>query len=1035
MSSKADDFDVRFRDGRDARDGRAWGSGGDGDHANGGHDDGGHDDGGHAGNDHGAVGGTVDYDLGYDANGWDTQGFRSPTAGYLDNHETAQPGNGGVGTAGRPKHGREHGREHGRDDGRDDGPANGYDPTHGYGNGRGGSHARTAGAQQAGTQQAGTQQAGTWQADTQAWAPEVPGSTGAWLPDQTGQTVQLNQPGRRARPGGPQGPDGPPGPPGPLGPRGPRGPRVKVKGSWWRHWTWRKALGVMLGVIGAFIILGAVVIAIAYEETPVPTEAMAATGYAQSVVYSNNGALIGRFGSTDRQMLPYNEIPQNIINAVLAAEDRHFWTEGGISPTATVRAAFADLTGNDSSLQGGSTITQQFVRNYYQGIGTQQTLSRKIKEIFVAMKVAKEKSKQWILANYLNTIYLGNGAYGVQAAAETYFNRPVGQLSVAQDAVIASLIQQPSTYPLPQYRPELTARWHYVIDGMVQMGNLSAAKAAALKFPVPGDHVPQSVGSAVWDPYVLNMVRTELKQVYHFSDAQIDDGGYIIKTSISDSKMAALYQAVSQNEAQINADSTEYPFRDYMHAGAVLEDPATGQIQALYPGPGFPGSKSNQTGPVLTARECSVTRMDCQWNMATQNREQVGSSFKPYILATAVKQGMNVQTSTLDGFNNQYIPPDSEPMVYPSTALPADSSGWSKLVSNDDAGENGPFTPQMAMAESINTAFSDLWHVVAGVGSTTVANNVAQIAQAFGVDTAAAGITGKDDMQDDYGVTLGQASLTVEEQASMLATIDDNGVYHDPHVIISIKQTNNSQVPIKVTSGLVFNNNPMQNAEMDSQVQYAMSEDTASYGTAPVAAMSNGQQIIAKTGTTNTAQSAFFIGAIPTQALAVALFTSEQNGDKNGQSLNFLGGQSQGGFGGTWPATIWHTYAENMFVPLGIEKFQPAVFTGKQWNEVPQNLRNVGKKHPKKKNNNQNPNPGNGQPTSPPQNGNPNPYPTYSCDPSVVTCNPNAPGGGGNTQSVSAIEAGAAMGGMFAGLPATCLWVRRRSRRGVTRRG
>ena len=111
-----------------------------------------------------------------------------------------------------------------------------------------------------------------------------------------------------------------------------------------------------------------------------------------------------------------------------------------------------DATGSDGSLQGGSTITQEFVRQYYQGIGTQQTLSRKIKEIFVAMKVAKEKSKQWILTNYLNTIYLGDGAYGVQAAAETYFGKPVNELSVAQDAVIAAMIQQPSTYPLPQYR-------------------------------------------------------------------------------------------------------------------------------------------------------------------------------------------------------------------------------------------------------------------------------------------------------------------------------------------------------------------------------------------------------------------------------------------------------------------------------------------------------------------------------------------------------------------------------------------------------
>ena len=103
-----------------------------------------------------------------------------------------------------------------------------------------------------------------------------------------------------------------------------------------------------------------------------------------------------------------------------------------------------------------------------------------------------------------------------------------------------------------------------------------------------------------------------------------------------------------------------------MHVGAVLEDPATGQIQALYPGPGYTGSKYNGTGPVISAREC--TNIDCQWNMASQNREQVGSSFKPYILALAVKQGMNVQTSTLDGFNDQFIPPDSQPNAYPSSS-------------------------------------------------------------------------------------------------------------------------------------------------------------------------------------------------------------------------------------------------------------------------------------------------------------------------------------------------------------------------------
>ncbi|HWN63482.1 MAG TPA: transglycosylase domain-containing protein, partial [Streptosporangiaceae bacterium] len=657
--------------------------------------------------------------------------------------------------------------------------------------------------------------------------------------------------------------------------------------------------------------------------------------------------------------------------------------------------------------------------------------SRKIKEIFVAMKVAKEKSKQWILQNYLNTVYMGDGAYGVQAAAETYFNKPVTQLSVAQDAVIAAVLQQPSTYPLQQYRPELEARWHYVINGMVQTGTLSAQQAATLKFPVLGHHVAQSVGADVWDPYVLNMVRAELVNTYHFSEAQIDDGGYVITTSINDAKMAALYAAINQNEQQIN--NSAYSFKSYMHAGAMLEDPATGQIQAVYAGPGFPESKYNGTGKVITTKQCQA--IQCQYDMATVNREQVGSSFKPYVLATAVKEGMNVQTSTLDGFTPLSIPPDSQPNTYPQTAAPPGANGWSLQVNNDSPGENGPYTPQIAMAASINTAYADLWHVVAGPDGMNVLN----MAQSLGVDIKDPD-SGMYKSKDEATLALGQASLTVAEQASMLATIDDNGVYHDAHLITKLTQ-NNVQIPVKVTSGLVFNSNPMQNAQMDSQVQYAMSEDTASYGTAPVAAMSNGQQIIAKTGTTETAQSAFFIGAIPTQALAVALFTHDQNGKKDDpQSLNLLGGQSQGGFGGTWPATIWHTYAEDMFVPLGIEKFQPAVFTGIKMNLVPPNLRNVVKKHPKKNNNNQNPNPGN-QPTSPPQNGNPNPFPTYSCDPSVVTCNPNAPGGGGGggggggTQSVSAIQAGAAMGGIVAGLPATCLWVRRRTRRGVTKRG
>ena len=923
----------------------------------------------------GALSGTVDYDLGYDANGWDTAGFRSPEAGYQDGKDTGYVSASQVGAP-----------EVSAPQVRATEPGGG----HRRGNGRPGSHARAT---------------GTIQAEPLPWQPEAPRPRG---------------------PGGPQGPTGPMGPKGPTGPRRRGQDRAKIKGSWWRHWTLRKVIGLVLSIIGAFIVFGALAVVMAYESTPVPTAAMAATSYVQSVVYSANGTLIGRFGTTNRQMLTYEQIPPQIIDAVLAAEDRNFWNEGGISLPGTVRAAYMDVRGRDGSLQGGSTITQQFVRNYYQGIGTQQTLSRKIKEIFVAMKIGKEKSKQWILQNYLNTIFLGEGAYGIQAAAETYFGEPVAKLSVAQDAVIAALIQQPSTYPLPQYRPQLEARWNYVISGMVQMGDLSATTAATLKFPKLGDNVPQTFGPDVWDPYVMNMVFNELHQVYHLTQSQIYNGGYVIRTSVDDTKMAALYQAVSQNESVI--DDSSVPFESYMHVGAVLENPVNGEIDALYPGPGYIGAKYNGTGKVITARECG--EISCYLNMAYQNREQVGSSFKPYILAEAVKQGMNVQTSTLDGFNDVYIPPDSEPTAYPAST----PGSGGHIVTNDDLSENGPYTPQMAMAESINTAYADLWHVVAGVGSSTKANNIGTMAQLLGVDTGAAGITGPNDFQDGYSVALGSASLTVIEQGSMLATIDDNGIYHDPHLITSISQ-NGMLTPIKITSYPVFSPNPVFNAAEDSQVQYAMSEDTAPYGTAPTAGLSNGQEIIAKTGTTETAQSAFFVGAIPSQALAVALFTNNQNGvttvinGKQPETLNNLGGLQQGGYGGTWPATIWHTYAQNMFVPLGVEQFQPVSFTGAKWDLIPPGLRQAPK--PKK------PAAPKAQPT--PQPSNPFPFPTSTCAPADwAFCGGNPPGQqnpiGGGPGAVSATPAAAVAGGFLA-LPGACLWVRRRMRKRRPGRG
>jgi membrane peptidoglycan carboxypeptidase len=732
------------------------------------------------------------------------------------------------------------------------------------------------------------------------------------------ETGPRRGPGGRG-PGG-RGPGGRgPGGPGPRGGRGGNGGpgggrgngagtgpnRVKVKGSWWRHWTWKKAIGVAAAGFGGFVLLVVAGISYAYATTQVPTDAAQAATQQQSTVYFSDGKTVaGTLGTTDRQLLTYNQISPYMRDAVVAAEDRSFYNEGGVSPRGIVRAAYEDVFnsgGSQGSLQGGSTITQEFVRNYYANIGTQQTATRKIKEIFVALKVAKEKSKAWILTNYLNTIYLGNGAYGVGAAAKTYFGVSASQLTVAQAAEIAAMIQSPSYYPTQAGRPALINRWHYVLNGMVAMGDISAAKAASLKFPAPYQAHDQTAGSEPYDQYVLDTVKNELEADYHLSSAQWDNDGLRVVTTISRPMMDKLYSAVKTNVQQMAQDGGSLP--SYAMIGAELQNPQTGAIVAFYGGP----------GQDLPAKDCHNT---CKLN-SVLTREQVGSSFKPYVLATAVGQGMNVQTTKLDGYSPLWIPPDSEGMTPAARSQSDAQSNWFE-ERNDSNYDYGPMSVAQAEAQSSNTAFTDLIH---RVGTA----NVVKMAQQFGVDTAASGL------QADIGhvgMALGQDSLSVNEQDTMLATLDNNGSYHAAHLIQQISSaTLNKTATVKSAQVLT----PAQ----DSQVQYAMSFDTVN-GTGTAAAMNDGRPIIAKTGTTDSARSLFFVGAIPQYALSVGIFTKDQGssiqGKPNSESLATLGGNATGGFGGYWPARIWHSFAESTFASLPIQQFPTPEFGGSTWN-------------------------------------------------------------------------------------------------------
>jgi membrane peptidoglycan carboxypeptidase len=736
-----------------------------------------------------------------------------------------------------------------------------------------------------------------------------------------------------------------------------------LHGSWWRHWSWRKAAAI---VATAFALMTLVVVAgvvYAYHKTEIPTAVSeAALQQSSSVYFSDGTSRVGSFSADDihRQLLKSSQIPPVLRNAVIAAEDQHFFTEGGISPTGILRAAYEDVSGG--TFQGGSTITQQFVRNYYATIGTAQTASRKMKEILVAVKLSHVESKDWILTNYLNTVFLGDTAYGVGAASQIYFNKPAAKLDVSQAAMLAAMINEPGFFsPDPSAGAaysQLVKRWTYVLGNMVKDGSLSGAQASAQKFPkiVHGQVLNGSTG---YRGYIMEAVQNELESLYGYTLQQIDSRGLRIVTTFNKSMMNTLYQTVAQAKQQMATGGQALP--SWAHVGVVLEKPGSGAIQAMYGGPG------------TSVRHC--LKLKCAENMAMESRNQVGSSFKPYVLAAAVHLNMNAKTSVLDGYSYICSPSDAFPGVLSltvgGTSCPPSQYGYFNFQSPGES--NGPVSAAKASALSLNTAYGDLIHRVG-------TQKVIDIAQAFGVNTGTyPNGSSLQAMKGESGIALGQASLTVEEQATTFATLADGGEYYTPHVIAKITQSSGMTVPSKVQHHRVLT--PTQAADVD----WALSYDTI-YGTAvPNAVLSTFRPTIAKTGTTNVAQDAFFIGAVPQYSLAVGIFTNNQTQAPTAkQTLNILptiNGQA-GGFGGAWPATIWRLYMTNEFSQLPVQQLATPDFTGfDKWVQV------VPK--PKKP---RNPGPSCGRPHgrgggvgSPCPTPNPTPNPTPSCGPNPVT--------------------------------------------------
>jgi membrane peptidoglycan carboxypeptidase len=748
-------------------------------------------------------------------------------------------------------------------------------------------------------------------------------------------------------PAGPYGPGGPGGPYGPGGPGGPgrrggggpggpgggggrRGPRGLVepgrrptrppggfwqrqwRASWWRRWTLKKAALV----IGAMA-LGTVLILIAgffyiYSSVQLPIKSLSAPLNQSSTVYFSDGKTeVGCFCTTNRTVLTATQLAQSkyLEQAFFAAEDRHFLTEGGISITGTARALLVDLSG--SGYQGASTITEQYVKTYFQQAGGNLTYKEKLKEIIDAIKLAKLKDKQWILSHYLNAIYLGNGAYGVEAAAQTYFGKHAWQLDAAQAAMLAAMVQEPSAFDprdptktVPGLGYSLLERWVYVLNNMADdtyPGGSPVLTQAQLHRILPDPSSPQadlknfpkidppSTAEANWSGYrgyIMNAVRTELENNYRYKADQIGSAGLHITTTFSWRKMRALYTAVAEAKHLMRAYGQPLPM--WARVGAVLENPKTGAIEAMYGGPNY------------TAKHCK--KLGCQFDTALQARTQVGSSFKPYVLATAVSQGMNVLTSKLNGTSPLCVPPDNTAlsrMTLSKLKTGACPPLWA-TVTPDNATRSGPVSVAAATAASSNPAYVDLAHRVG-------TDNVVRMAKSFGVNIAKfpAG-SNLSRMIGETGIALGIASLTVEEQASTFATLANRGMYHTPHVIAKIVR-NGQPIQVKVEHHRVLT--PKQTADVDWALSFDTNSNSGYTGTGTNAVLSPYRPTIGKTGTTDSSQAAWFLGALPSQySFTVGMFTANPS-DKS-QTLAILpsrGGWT-GGYGGAWPATIWQIY-------------------------------------------------------------------------------------------------------------------------------
>jgi penicillin-binding protein 1A len=556
-------------------------------------------------------------------------------------------------------------------------------------------------------------------------------------------------------------------------------------------------------------------------------------------IYASNGRVLSVLrGSQSRILLPSGEISPLMKQAIVAIEDKRFYEHRGVDLRGILRAVLADIRGG-RAVQGGSTITQQFVKNTY--TNNQRSIARKLKEAALAWQLEQRWSKDRILTAYLNTIYFGNGAYGVEQAAQTYFHHGAGpgKLTLAEAALLAGIPEDPAAYDPATNQNAARERRNLVLRQMLDQGDITQydyQHAISQRMPnrqqiqLPGDQGPAQ--------YFANYVKQQL--VDRYGSGRVFGGGLKVYTTIDLNLQRMARKSIGKWLTNAQGPT----------AALVSIDPRDGRVLAMFGGNNFHKS---------------------QFNLAVQGDRQAGSSFKPFVLATAMKEGVAPSTT------------------FVSKPVTINAGGRLWQVHNYEDSYLGPINITQATAYSDNAVFAQLTQLVGP-------QNIADTAKSLGITTK---------LHPFFSIGLGAQGVNPLEMARAFSPFANGGKRID-----GMRFRNEPRVVLKVANdkGRTIDDNaprPVQAlSEEDAGIVTSLLQNVVKYGTGKAAALSGGRPAAGKTGTTENYGDAWFVGYTP--QLVTAVWVGYPNSVRP-MTTEYHGLPVAGG---TFPALIWKSFME-----------------------------------------------------------------------------------------------------------------------------